>query len=350
MAITKLESPVTPNPATAGVGGDWDLAMAQLTACKILLQGEQAILTEMDAFLNESTTIPKIAQGTYIQHLGAIYIVDTEDYTILGSPSAGANYIQIAVSGDNLTATWITSLTGYTWSADYQGAYDASNNMILPYVVMQVTGPLYYKYNINFNHKYFGGNVESVGDLTVGGLAAITGALSAASASITGALSAATLNTGQGANELYAMDQDVETNDTPFFTDMLLGKIVTAGSTTTIAYKSFDSSDNSSYEVVFSYDAQYVSGTVRFTFDIKAVSTRTAYWLVEKNGVEVDSGTETSTSYVAKTVDITVTYGDLIEFSLKTSAAGYNATASDMAIKIDETFPTGSVLKNFVEV
>ena len=46
MAITKLLSPNTPNPITAGPNGDWDLAMAQLTAVKKLLAGEQMMLTE----------------------------------------------------------------------------------------------------------------------------------------------------------------------------------------------------------------------------------------------------------------------------------------------------------------
>ena len=40
---------------------------------------------------------------------------------------------------------------------------------------------------------------------------------------VTGALTAPTLNTGQGANELYAMNQDVETSDTVQFTSLGVG-------------------------------------------------------------------------------------------------------------------------------
>ena len=39
----------------------------------------------------------------------------------------------------------------------------------------------------------------------------------------TGAIAGATLNTGQGANELYAMDQDVQTSDSPQFTGVNVG-------------------------------------------------------------------------------------------------------------------------------
>ena len=39
----------------------------------------------------------------------------------------------------------------------------------------------------------------------------------------TGAIAAATLNTGQGANELYAMDQDVQTSDSPQFAGVNVG-------------------------------------------------------------------------------------------------------------------------------
>ena len=39
----------------------------------------------------------------------------------------------------------------------------------------------------------------------------------------TGAIAAATLNTGQGANELYAMDQDVQTSDSPQFDGVNIG-------------------------------------------------------------------------------------------------------------------------------
>ena len=54
MAITKLLSPNTPIPITAGPNGDWDLAMAQLTAVKKLLAGEQMMLTEW----TNATTLP----------------------------------------------------------------------------------------------------------------------------------------------------------------------------------------------------------------------------------------------------------------------------------------------------
>ena len=75
MAITKLISPNTPNPITAGPNGDWDLAMAQLTAVKKLLAGEQMMLTEW----TNATTQPKLALGTHLQHKGSIYVVETED-------------------------------------------------------------------------------------------------------------------------------------------------------------------------------------------------------------------------------------------------------------------------------
>jgi hypothetical protein len=66
----------------------------------------------------------------------------------------------------------------------------------------------------------------SIGTLGVTGTATVGSTLG-----VTGALTAPTLNTGQGANELYDMDQNVQTTDSPSFT----GVTVSTATITTLA-------------------------------------------------------------------------------------------------------------------
>jgi len=221
MAITKLVSANTPNPITLGEGGDWDLAMAQLTACKQVIQGQQMVLTEW----TNVTTVPKLAEGSYLQHLGAIYIVDTEDYTI-GTLTADDVYsIQLSVDGDTLAVSFITDISGFSWNAQYNGVYDSSNNQVLPYTVeVFETATEFEKYKwLNVNPSMivdYLGNVKKDNDMSIGGDLSVGGSLSA-----TGALTGSTLDTGQGANELHPMNQGVRTTDAVQFAEVTIGSL-----------------------------------------------------------------------------------------------------------------------------
>ena len=212
MAITKLLSPNTPNPITAGPNGDWDLAMAQLTAVKKLLAGEQMMLTEW----TNATTQPKLALGTHLQHKGSIYVVDTEDYALPALGGNGTYYIVLEPSGSSLVGSWVTSLGGYTWDATYNGLYNG-DKLALPYQVVKSASGVAKRKILNpwalngFTTVDWMGNVRGA-SLAVTGNATIGGTLG-----VTGAINGATINTGQGATEVHLMNQNVRTTDSPTF-------------------------------------------------------------------------------------------------------------------------------------
>ena len=216
MAITKLLSPNTPNPITAGPNGDWDLAMAQLTAVKKLLAGEQMMLTEW----TNATTQPKLALGTHLQHKGSIYVVDTEDYALPALGGNGTYYIVLEPSGSSLVGSWVTSLGGYTWDATYNGLYNG-DKLVLPYQIVVDGSDIVKRKILNpwidggFTTVDWMGNVRGA-SLVVNGNTTVGGALG-----VTGAINGATVNTGQGANELYAMNQNVRTTDSVEFASVL---------------------------------------------------------------------------------------------------------------------------------
>ena len=237
MAITKLLSPNTPNPITAGPNGDWDLAMAQLTAVKKLLAGEQMMLTEW----TNATTQPKLALGTHLQHKGSIYVVDTEDYALPALGGNGTYYIVLEPSGSSLVGSWVTSLGGYTWDATYNGLYNG-DKLVLPYQIV-VDGSDIVKRKI-LNPWIDGGftTVDWMGNVR-GASLAVTGAISGASVNTghganelypmnqgvrtTDAVTFATVNTGQGATEVYLMNQNLRTTDSPTFAAITAGTINT---------------------------------------------------------------------------------------------------------------------------
>ena len=188
MAITLLASANTPLPTVAA---DWTLMYAQLTACKQLLTTNPQILTEW-----ETTTVPELAKGTYIQHLGAIYIVDTANFPIAaGALAVGVNYIRLTTSGVTLTVDWAVSLAGYTWDYENNGLYNGASQ-ILPYSITYAAAPTYAKYKImNLSTNNAGdfilidSNGESVSDITT-----------------TGAITGASINTNNFALQVYKVD------------------------------------------------------------------------------------------------------------------------------------------------
>lgn len=189
MAITKLISPNTPNPIGAGAGGDWEKAMAQLTAVKKMLSGEQMILTQW----TNNTTAPALAKGSYFQHMGAIYVIDTEDYALPVLSADGTYYIKLTISGETLVPTYITSLAGFSWSSPHNGLYNASDEQILPYSVIR-EGSSYGKRKILnlasspnllarvdyqgnlYGNAISGASLGVTGNATVGGTLGVTGA------------------------------------------------------------------------------------------------------------------------------------------------------------------------------
>jgi len=187
--ITMLVSPNTPNP---NLIGDWALMAAQLTACKQLLNTNSLMLTEW-----ETTTRPEIAEGTYLQHLGAIYIVEDDDFAIADGDlgAAGTYYIRLTTSGVTLTVDFESSLAGYTWDYENNGLYNGTHQ-ILPYSITYAAAPTYAKYKImNLSTNNAGdfilidSNGESVSDITT-----------------TGAITGASINTNNFALQVYKVD------------------------------------------------------------------------------------------------------------------------------------------------
>ena len=127
--------------STPTVVADYLAQNAHLQAMINKANGSMGVLKQASL-----STIPTIAQGGYISMGGTLYVVDTEDYTILGSLSAGLNYIALTVSGDNLTATWVQDISSYSWNAVYN-YYTNGTNALLPYV-------------INYDTNYYIGRFE----------------------------------------------------------------------------------------------------------------------------------------------------------------------------------------------
>jgi hypothetical protein len=132
------------------------------------------------------TTEPTIKQDTYINHGGTLYTVDTADESITGSPADGNVYIKLSVSGDNLIASYVTDISSYTWNQVY-GYLASGTDIILPYLLVK-SGTSWTKYRMDIKTPQY------VTDQNL---------------RTTDAVDFASVNTGQGANKLYAMDQNV---------------------------------------------------------------------------------------------------------------------------------------------
>ncbi len=141
MAIIK----VSQFNSTPTVVADYQAQNAHLQAMINKANGSMGVLKQTSL-----STIPTIAQGGYISMGGTLYVVDTSDYTILGSLSAGLNYIALAVSGDNLTATWVQDISTYSWNAVYN-YYTNGTNALLPYVVNYDTNYYIGRFDLTFN-------------------------------------------------------------------------------------------------------------------------------------------------------------------------------------------------------
>lgn len=142
----------------------------------------------MQAFvLTDPTTAdkPKIALGSYINHGGSLYKVEGADESITGTPADGKVYVRVTGSA-TLSASFISDISGYSYNHAY-GTMTSGAYTLLPYVVIKV-GTSWLKYRYDAVHK----------------------------------LQATSLDTGQGANELYAMNQDVRTTDSPTFAKLKL--------------------------------------------------------------------------------------------------------------------------------
>jgi hypothetical protein len=142
----------------------------------------------MQAFvLTDPTTAdkPKIALGSYINHGGSLYKVEGADESITGTPADGKVYVRVTGSA-TLSASFISDISGYSYNHAY-GTMTSGAYTLLPYEIRK-SGSNWVKYRYDAVQK----------------------------------LQAETLNTGQGDNLLYPMDQGVKTTDNVKFENISL--------------------------------------------------------------------------------------------------------------------------------
>ena len=188
MAITQVANPSSVPSAVA----DYEAQNAHISAFNNIVNNQPFILTN-----SGGTGLPAIKLGTYIQYGGNLYVVDTEDYAITGTPVDGNNYIRLSGS-TTLTAEWVQNISSYVWNEVY-GYKESGSYFLLPYLVVK-DGTEYEKYSmgaVTVQYK-MNQNVRT-----------------------TDAVQFASVDTGQGANELYDMNQNVKTTDSPSFVEVI---------------------------------------------------------------------------------------------------------------------------------
>lgn len=161
---------------------------------------------------------------------GATFIANS-DTLISGTASL---YIKLVVSGSTATAEYITDLTGVTWSDVYNGYYNGSGEYVffdemLAFVSGVISQPkiIYNKIQSEITNQILKKvsdvvfNSIDIATLISGENLDITSLIQSSSLE-TGDINADTLNTGQGDNELYAMDQNVRTTDDLTFNNLAL--------------------------------------------------------------------------------------------------------------------------------
>ena len=147
MAITQVANPSSVPSAVA----DYEAQNAHISAFNNLANNQAFILTN-----SGGTGLPAIKLGTYIQYGGNLYVVDTGDYAITGTPIDGNNYIRISGT-TTLTAEWIQDISSYVWNEVYGYKYTGSY-ALLPYLIVK-DGTEYAKYSLYNNNVAFNGTI-----------------------------------------------------------------------------------------------------------------------------------------------------------------------------------------------
>jgi hypothetical protein len=192
------------------------IRVAQYNSTPTLVTDYQAQNAHLQAFtnqlmtqqfiLNSGTAQPIIKQGCYVSHGGSLYVADA-DTSITGSPSDGSVYIRVSGT-TSLTVEFVTDISGYAWNPVYT-ALTSGSYTLLPYLIVKA-GTSWTRYNFNPNNQSFG-------DTRLNSLAVLNNATIGGTLGVTGAISGATVNTGQGATEVYLMDQNLRKTDNVSF-------------------------------------------------------------------------------------------------------------------------------------
>jgi hypothetical protein len=223
MAITKITAPSS-IPATVA---DYQAQNSHLMAFINQINSQAFILSDPNG-----TVAPTIKQGAYISHGGSLYIVDTADATISGSPSDGTVYVRVSGT-DTITAEYVTDISSYAWNSAYNAMISGSYTL-LPYMLVK-SGTSYTKYRFEQHNQSLGTfkSLNVADNITLGGTVDghdIDGELDTLNGRVnqgvktTDSPTFASVNTGHGANELYPMNQDVRTTASPTFENLTTNK------------------------------------------------------------------------------------------------------------------------------
>jgi hypothetical protein len=172
------------------IGSNNDLSNALLNIDLNRLGGD---LTYLE---NDGGTL-KVSVGSLIESQGSIYQVATPAETPTGTAQDGA-YLFF----DDSIPGFVWSNTAGTYDPTRGGIYDGSDRRQCRFRLSSAT-----TYDVLVTPVT--GSVVFDGDVSIDG-----------NANINGTLDAPTLNTGQGDNELYAMDQNVRTTDDVTFSNI----------------------------------------------------------------------------------------------------------------------------------
>jgi hypothetical protein len=254
------------------------IRVAQYNSTPTVVTDYQAQNAHLQAFTNQlltqqfildsGTAQPVIKQGCYVSHGGSLYVADA-DTSITGSPSDGSVYIRVSGT-TSLTVEFVTDISGYTWNPVYT-ALTSGSYTLLPYLIVKASA-VWTRYNFNPNNQVFG------------------------------EMKATSLDTGHGANELYAMNQNVRTTDSPTFVTVNATDVVTTNGPN----KPVDNNDASMPSVGiggFSYATASVSASVSTEGDYPsitigsggtwvyiALSTRSDYYWFKTKGGRIAGG------------------------------------------------------------
>ena len=156
-----------------------------------------------------------IPQGVVLQIGGAVYRSDS-DTTITGTPS---DYVRVTPDGATATAAYVSTLAGVSWAKQYAGYYDGSDNLYLFDEGKALAAGDIASVFGRYLAQQENGDVRVGRDLSVGNDLTVTGG-----ATVGGTLNAANVDTGNGATEIFDMNQDLRTDDNVAFATVNTGQ------------------------------------------------------------------------------------------------------------------------------
>ena len=155
-----------------------------------------------------------IPQGVVLQIGGAVYRSDS-DTTITGTPS---DYVRVTPDGATATAAYVSTLAGVSWAKQYAGYYDGSDNLYLFDEGKALAAGDIASVFGRYLAQQENGDVRVGRDLSVGNDLTVTDG-----ATVGGTLNAGNVNTGNGATEIFDMNQDLRTDDNVAFATVNTG-------------------------------------------------------------------------------------------------------------------------------